>query len=147
LAKFVMRGKENLVIVRSARNGLMMHTMYFAGEVRNFDEISKGESAKITDAETSLAIRLIDELSNDEFEPEKYEDEYAQRVMNLVNKKAEGKEITLTQPVARRGQVIDLMAALKESLGRNVPRQKKPAVRAKPIEAEKVRKRASSSKK
>jgi DNA end-binding protein Ku len=147
LAKFVMRGKENLVIVRSARNGLLMHTMYFAGEVRNFDEISKGESAKITDAETSLAIRLIDELSNDEFEPEKYEDEYAQRVMNLVNKKAEGKEITLTQPVARRGQVIDLMAALKESLGRNVPRQKKPAIRAKPIEAEKVRKRASSSKK
>jgi DNA end-binding protein Ku len=147
LAKLVLRGKENLVIVRSARNGLLMHTMYFANEVRNFDEIPKGESAKITGAESSLAARLIDELSNDAFEPAKYEDEYSQRVLNLVNKKAEGQEITLTQPAPRRGQVIDLMAALKESLGKTVPRQKKPAVGAKSTDSEKVRKRASSAKK
>ena len=146
LAKFVMRGKENLVIVRAAQKGLMMHTMYFANEVRSFDEIPKGESAKITGAETSLAIRLIDELSNDEFEPEKYHDEYSERVMNLVNSKAEGKEITLAQPVAQRGQVIDLMAALKESLEKTGPRQKRPAVAAKPAETEKPRKRASSKK-
>jgi DNA end-binding protein Ku len=146
LAKFVMRGKENLVIVRAAQKGLMMHTMYFANEVRSFDEIPKGESAKITGAETSLAIRLIDELSNDEFEPEKYHDEYSERVLKLVNEKAEGKEITLAQPVAQRGQVIDLMAALKESLEKTGPRQKRPAVGAKPAESEKPRKRASSKK-
>jgi len=146
LAKFVMRGKENLVIVRAAQKGLMMHTMYFANEVRSFDEIPKGESAKITGAETSLAISLIDELSNDEFEPEKYHDEYSERVLKLVNEKAEGKEITLAQPVAQRGQVIDLMAALKESLEKTGPRQKRPAVGAKPAEPEKPRKRASSKK-
>lgn len=146
LAKFVLRGKENLVIVRSAQNGLMMHTMYFADEVRSFDEIPKGESAKITSAETGLAVRLIEELSNDEFEPDKYEDEYSQRVLNLVNKKAEGQEITLAQPQPQRGQVIDLMAALKGSLGKQT-RQKKPAVRAKEMEPEKARKKASSSKK
>lgn len=146
LAKMVLRGKENLVIVRSAQNGLMMHTMYFADEVRSFDEIPKGESAKISSAETSLAVRLIEELSNDEFEPDKYEDEYAQRVLNLVNKKAEGQEITLAQPQPQRGQVIDLMAALKGSLGKQT-RQKKPAVRAKEMEPEKARKKASSSKK
>jgi DNA end-binding protein Ku len=146
LAKFVMRGKENLVIVRAAQKGLMMHTMYFANEVRSFDEIPKGESAKITGAETSLAIRLIDELSNDEFEPEKYHDEYSERVLKLVNEKAEGKEITLAQPVAQRGQVIDLMAALKERLEKTGPRQKRPAVGAKPAEPEKPRKRASSKK-
>jgi DNA end-binding protein Ku len=145
LAKFVLRGKENLVIVRAAQNGLLMHTMYFAGEVRSFDEIPKGESAKITSAETGLAVRLIDELSNDEFQPERYEDEYAQRVMDLVNKKAEGQEITLAQPQPQRGQVIDLMAALKGSLGK--AREKKPAVSAKASETEKPRKRASSSKK
>jgi DNA end-binding protein Ku len=133
LAKFVLRGKENLVIVRSAQNGLMMHTMYFADEVRSFDEIPKGESAKITAAETGLAVRLIEELSNDAFE------------MDLVNKKAEGQEITLVQPPQQRGQVIDLMAALKGSLGK--AKEKKPAVSAKPAEPEKVRKRASSSKK
>ena len=145
LAKFVLRGKENLVIVRSAQNGLMMHTMYFADEVRSFDEIPKGESARITAAESGLAVRLIDELSNDEFEPQKYEDEYAQRVMELVNKKSEGQEVTLAQPPQQRGQVIDLMAALKGSLGKQ--KEKKPAVSAKAAEPEKVRKRASSSKK
>jgi DNA end-binding protein Ku len=147
LATLVLRGKENLVIVRSAQNGLMMHTMYFADEVRSFDEISKGESAKITPAESDLAVRLIEELSNEEFEPEKYEDEYSGRVMSLVNKKAEGKEITLAQPQVQRGQVIDLMAALKGSLGKQTAREKKPPVRAKAAEPEKGRKKASSAKK
>ena len=147
LAKFVLRGKENLVIVRSARNGLVLHTMYFADEVRNFDEIAKGESAKISEAESQLAVRLIEELSTGDFEPDKYEDEYSQRVLDLVDKKAEGQKITLVKPQARRGQVIDLMAALKESLGKKAPKQKKPAVRAKSSEPEKVRKRADSSRK
>lgn len=146
LARFVMRGKENLVIVRAAQKGLLMHTMYFANEVRSFDEIPKGESAKITGAEAGLAMRLIDELSTDAFEPEKYHDEYSERVLNLVNKKAEGQEITLAQPVSQRGQVIDLMAALKESLEKTGPRQKRPAVAAKSAEPEKTRKRASSKK-
>ena len=147
LAKFVMRGKENLVIVRSAQNGLMMHTMYFADEVRDFGEIPKGETAKISGAETQLAVRLIEELSNEEFEPEKYTDEYAERVLNLVNKKAEGKEISLAQPTVQRGQVIDLMAALRGSLDKQAQREKRPAVRAKAPEAEKPRRKASSTKK
>src|SRR6185295_14303128 len=50
LAKFVMRGKENLVLVRPANKGLMLHAMYFADEVRSSDEIGKGETAKVTDA-------------------------------------------------------------------------------------------------
>lgn len=147
LAKFVMRGKENLVLVRSAQNGLMMHTMYFADEVRNFDEISKGESAKISGAETQLALRLIDELSNEQFSPERYQDEYRQRVLELVNKKAEGKEITIVEPPAQRAQIIDLVAALKESLGKQTAKEKRPAVRAKSTEPEKGRKRAQSGKK
>jgi DNA end-binding protein Ku len=147
LAKFVMRGRENLVLVRSAQNGLMLHAMYFADEVRNFDEISKGESAKISGAETNLALRLIDELSNEQFNPEQYEDAYRQRVLELVNSKAEGKEITIAEPQVQRAQVIDLMEALKESLGKKVAQEKKPAVRAKSAEAERGKKRAQSGKK
>jgi DNA end-binding protein Ku len=147
LAKFVMRGRENLVLIRSAQNGLMLHAMYFADEVRDFGEIEKGESAKISDAETSLAKRLIEELSNDQFRPEQYEDDYRQRVLELVNTKAEGKEVTVIEPTVQRAQVIDLMAALKESLGKKLPSEKKPAVRAKANETEKGRKRAQSSKK
>jgi DNA end-binding protein Ku len=147
LAKFVMRGRENLVLIRSAQNGLMLHAMYFADEVRDFGEIEKGETAKISDAETNLAMRLIDELSTDQFKPDQYEDEYRQRVLELVNTKAEGKEITVVEPTVQRAQVIDLMAALKESLGKRLPGEKKPAVRAKAKEPEKGRKRAQSSKK
>jgi DNA end-binding protein Ku len=147
LAKFVMRGRENLVLLRSSQNGLMLHAMYFADEVRDFGEVDKGEGAKISGAETNLAMRLIDELSSDQFKPEQYEDDYRQRVLDLVNSKAEGKEITVVEPVAQRAQVIDLMAALKESLGRRETKEKKPAVRAKSSEPEKAKKRAQSSKK
>jgi DNA end-binding protein Ku len=146
LAKFVLRG-EKIWCCSLGTNGLMLHTMYFADEVRNFDEISKGESAKISGAETNLALRLIDELSSEQFNPEQYEDEYRQRVLNLVNTKAEGKEITVAEPQAHRAQVIDLMEALKESLGKKVAKEKKPAVSAKSAEPEKGKKRAQSAKK
>ena len=59
LAKYVMRGKESLVLIRAAQNGLMLHTMYFADEVRNFDEVDKGESATIKEGELDLALQLI----------------------------------------------------------------------------------------
>jgi DNA end-binding protein Ku len=146
LAKFVMRGKENLVLVRPAMSGLMLHTMYFADEVRNFDEIPKGESAKISEAETNLAIRLIDELSSEEFHPEQFEDEYRRRVLELVEQKAQGKQITVAKPQAPRAQIIDLMSALKESLGKKPVTEKKRAVRAQTAEPEKPQKRARSSK-
>jgi DNA end-binding protein Ku len=126
LAKFVMRGKESLVLVRAAQGGLMLHTMYFADEVRSFDEIDKGQSAKIKDGELALAQQLIDGLSNAAFEPDRYADEYRQRVLGLVESKVEGKEITTVGPQVQRAQVIDLMDALKESLAKRVPDDKKP---------------------
>jgi DNA end-binding protein Ku len=121
LAKFVMRGKESLALVRPAQHGLMLHTMYFADEVRDFGEIDKGGGAKIKEGELELALRLIEELSHPEFKPEQYEDEYRQRVLDLVSLKVEGKEVTAVGPEIQRAQVIDLMQALKESLGKRAP--------------------------
>jgi DNA end-binding protein Ku len=118
LAKYVMRGKENLVLIRAAHNGLMLHTMYFADEVRNFDEVDKGQSAKIKEGELDLALQLINGLSSETFSPERYTDEYRHRVLEMVNKKAEGQEITIAEAPAPRAQVIDLMDALKESLAK-----------------------------
>ncbi|MGH7380852.1 MAG: Ku protein [Candidatus Methylomirabilales bacterium] len=135
LAKFVMRGKESLVLIRPAQNGLMLHTMYFADEVRDFGEIEKGQSAKIKEGELELALRLVDELSNGDFKPEQYQDEYRLRVLDLVNLKVEGKEVTAVGPQVQRAQVIDLMEALKESLAKRVPQEKKPAVKARGAEA------------
>jgi DNA end-binding protein Ku len=139
LATFVMRGKESLVLVRPAQDGLMLHTMYFADEVRDFGEIEKGKSVKLREGELGLAERLIGELSHDEFKPEQYRDQYRDRVLDLANSKVEGKEITAAEPEAQRAQVIDLMDALKQSLAKRegaeparpaAPTAKKPPAKA-----------------
>jgi DNA end-binding protein Ku len=135
LAKFVMRGKESLVLIRPAQEGLMLHTMFFADEVRDFGEIDKGQSAKIKEGELALALRLVEELSRPDFKPEQYRDEYRLRVLELVNQKVEGKEVTVAGPEVQRAQVIDLMEALKQSLARHAPAEKKPAAKAKRPEA------------
>lgn len=139
LAKYVMRGKENLVLIRAAQHGLMLHTMYFADEVRAFSEVDKGESAKIKDGELELAIKLIDGLAAEDFDPERYKDAYRERVMEMLEKKAEGQELTAAPAPAKRRQVIDLMEALKESLA-----TRKPPVKA-TRKAEPVPARAAAS--
>jgi DNA end-binding protein Ku len=118
LAKYVMRGKESLVLIRAAQHGLMLHTMYFADEVRDFGEIDKGDAAKIREGELDLALQLINGLASPTFSPARYTDEYRHRVLEMINKKVEGQEITIAEPAAPRAQVIDLMDALKESLAK-----------------------------
>ena len=87
LARFVMRGKESLVLVRPAQQGLMLHTMYFADEVRDFGEIDQGETAKIRAGELELAVRLIDELSHEEFKAEPYQDDYRLRILDHLSER------------------------------------------------------------
>jgi DNA end-binding protein Ku len=158
LAKYVMRGKESLVLIRPAQGGLMLHTMYFADEVRNFDEVDKGQSAKIREGELDLALQLINGLASETFSPERYTDEYRHRVLGMINQKVEGQEITVSEAPAPRAQVIDLMEALKESLAKRgvspedaaakKPPAKAgaaPAAKAKPAEA--PRRRAQGGRK
>jgi DNA end-binding protein Ku len=144
-----MRGKESLVLIRPAQGGLMLHTMYFADEVRNFDEVDKGQSAKIREGELDLALQLINGLASETFSPDRYADEYRHRVLGMINQKVEGQEITVSEAPAPRAQVIDLMEALKESLAKRVPREKKPAVKARRAEStpEKPEKKAQAVKK
>jgi DNA end-binding protein Ku len=111
--QYVMRGKENMVLIRASQNGLMLHTMYFADEIRDFTEVDKGENAKLKPGEMELAQRLVNELATDKFKPEQYTDEYRTRVLEAVEAKVEGKEVTSLAPQAQRAQVIDLMDALK----------------------------------
>ncbi len=118
LAKFVMRGKENLVLIRASQDGLMLHTMYFSDEIRDFGEVDKGKDAKVKPGELELAERLVGELTNEAFRPEQYADEYRTRVLQVVESKVEGREVTSLAPQAQRTQVIDLMEALKQSLGK-----------------------------
>jgi DNA end-binding protein Ku len=135
LAKYVMRGKESLVLIRPAQGGLMLHTMYFADEVRNFDEVDKGQSAKIREGELDLALQLINGLASETFSPDRYADEYRHRVLGMINQKVEGQEITVSEAPAPRAQVIDLMEALKESLAKRGVSGEEAAAKKPPAKA------------
>jgi len=116
VAKFTMRGKERLVLIRPFDKGLMLHTMYYEDEVRSFKEIDHGADAPVKESELNLAQRLLADLTEKKFNPEKYKDTYRERVIEAAEQKMAGHEITESAPEVRKGQVIDLMSALKESL-------------------------------
>jgi len=75
VARFILRGKESVVLIRPFQRGLILHTMYFHDEIRDVGEIDRGESVKIKESEVQLALRLIAELASKNFDPEKYDDE------------------------------------------------------------------------
>jgi DNA end-binding protein Ku len=137
VAKYVLHGKEHLVVLRAAAHGLVLHTAFFADEIRDQREIDQGGAVAVRDAEMTLARKLIDELAADRFEPEKYEDSYRARVLEAVDAKVAGEEVTAPPAETGRAQVIDLMEALKQSLaqrgegeaasGRRPARTRRPA--------------------
>ena len=119
IARVVLRSKEQLVAIRPAPgNVLMMETMIFADEVVDPSEIEDLPSAKdlkATARELKMAQQLIDSLTAD-FEPEKYQDEYREKVLELIERKAAGEEIAVQPEAPQPKQVPDLMAALEASL-------------------------------
>ncbi len=116
VAKYTMRGKERLVLIRPYDGGLMLHTMYYNDEIRSFGEIDHGASAAVKESELGLAQRLITDLTQKKFNPSEFKDNYRERVLEAAEQKLAGHELTEPVPEARRGKVIDLMSALKESL-------------------------------
>jgi DNA end-binding protein Ku len=116
VARYTMRGKEHVVLIRNYQDGLMLHTMHYGDEVRGFGEIDHGADAPAKPAEIDLAKRLISDLTEKKFDIDKYKDGYRERVIEAASQKASGQEITEPPPEVQRGKVIDLMSALKESL-------------------------------
>jgi DNA end-binding protein Ku len=119
IARVVLRSKEQLVAIRPAPGGvLMMETMIFADEVVSPDTIEDlpdEEEIRASDRELKMARQLIDSLSSD-FEPEKYHDEYREKVLELIERKASGEEIAMQPEAPQPTKVPDLMAALEASL-------------------------------
>jgi DNA end-binding protein Ku len=117
IGRFVMRTKEYLVTVRPFGRGLALETMFFADEIRDQTEAA-GKPDKVTVAARELAMaRQLIEAMSAPFDLEKYEDTYRERVKELVQKKARGEEIVVEEPPDESGKVVDLMEALKASLG------------------------------
>jgi DNA end-binding protein Ku len=116
VAKYTMRGKERLVLIRPYDGGLMLHTMYYNDEIRSFGEIDHGADAPVKESELGLAKRLLDDLTQKKFNPSEFKDNYRERVIEAAEQKLAGHELTEPAPEAHHGKVIDLMSALKESL-------------------------------
>jgi DNA end-binding protein Ku len=115
IAKFVMRSKEHLVLIRPYRDVLMLHTMHYSDEIRPSEEIGHGAKTSVGASELKLAERLINDLSKDKFEADKFEDTYREKILKIAEQKAAGQEIT-APPALKRAKVIDLRSALKDSL-------------------------------
>ena len=118
IARVVIRSKEALVAIRPAGDLLMMETMIFHDEVvphDDIDDLPDSKELKVSEREVKMAQQLIDSLSSD-FDPSKYRDEYRDKVLDLIERKASGEDIVVQPEAPEPAKVPDLMAALEASL-------------------------------
>lgn len=114
IAKVVIRSKQSLACIRPYGKGhLVMETMFYPDEVRNVGDVPVQPQAKLQEREIEMALQLVESLST-RFEPEKYTDDYRQALIEIIQAKVEGEEISI--PTPRDEKVVDLMEALKASL-------------------------------
>jgi len=115
LARYAARGKQYLVQIRpSPEGGLVMQQLLYKDEVRPIAEVEIPQG-EVKPAELALAEQIIQQISSDEFKPEKYEDDVRKRIQEQIQRKVEGQEIQV-EPEKPQTQIIDLMEALKASL-------------------------------
>ena len=124
ISKVTIHQREYTAFLRPYEHGLVLHTMYFANEIREAPGYGKTDNVKLRPQELKLATQLINNLSA-KFRLENYHDEFQKRLNDLLEAKRKGKQIaTLPQP--HRAPVIDMMAALKKSLQTAGAGAKKP---------------------
>jgi DNA end-binding protein Ku len=130
LAKWSYKGKTRIVQVRPADDGMVFQQLLFADEVRALKDLHI-EEEPVTDKELQLALQIIDQVSEDRYDPSAYEDEEKKRILKAIDEKIAGKQIVSPEASALEpgGQVIDLMEALRASLTKTKPK-KAPVVKA-----------------
>ncbi len=118
IGRVVLRSKQQLCALRPTGEALTLSTMLFGDEVLSpdrLDELDSVNEAEASERELTMAQQLIDSLSSD-FEPDKYHDEYRERVLDLIERKAAGEEIAIQPQAEEPAAAPDLMAALEASL-------------------------------
>jgi DNA end-binding protein Ku len=140
IGRVVIRSKQQLCALRPTGDAMAMSTMLFGDEVLSpdrIDELEAVDEAGASDRELAMAQQLIDSLSA-EFDPSRFHDEYRERVLDLIERKAAGEEIAVAPQAEEEAPAPDLMAALEASLAEvhsgssdtPEPQQKKPAAKA-----------------
>ncbi|MDB4890006.1 MAG: repair protein [Gemmatimonadetes bacterium] len=115
LGQYAARGQQHLVLLRPLNGVLVMEQLHYADEVRPTTEVTVPEG-DVKPMELALAKQLIDQTTNEEFEPGKYKDTVRERVLETIQRKIEGQDITTDIAPESGGKIIDLMDALKASL-------------------------------
>ena len=144
IATVTMHQCEYTVFIRPRRNGLTIHTMYYATEIREVAGYGKAEKdVKLKPAEVKLAEQLVESLSQD-FNPEQFHDKFQENRKALMEAKQKGKTIVAERKPAP-ARVIDMMEALKKGLANAEARQKpnKPT-KLRPTGSEHHRRRLAS---
>jgi DNA end-binding protein Ku len=118
VAKIAMHNREHIVIVRPGERGMVLHTMYYADEVRSSEEF-RTDTSKVSEREMNLAKMLVESLAAD-FDPGKYHDTYRDNLRKMIEARVEGHKVVET-PEAHIAPVIDIMEALKKSLEARKP--------------------------
>ena len=116
LGQYSARGKQHLVLVRPLDGVLVMEQLHYAAELRPAAEVPHPETP-VKETELALAKQLIEQSSTEEFHPENYHDTVRERVIDAIQRKVEGQEITAEAPPPET-KIIDLMDALKASLAK-----------------------------
>jgi DNA end-binding protein Ku len=131
LGQYSARGKQNLVLIRPMGDILAMEQLHYQGELRSAADVPRADVV-LKDAELTLARQLIEQGAVDEFRPENFRDTVRERVLEEIQRKVEGQEISAAPAEAPQTKVIDLMEALKASLAKRgaSTEEKKPARQA-----------------
>ncbi len=131
LANYAARGKSYLVLIRPMEDGLVMEQLKHQEELRPFNEVPL-DHVEVKDAELDLAIKIIEQRTNDKFEPEKYTDEIRAKILAMIEQKVEGQAISVPSEEKSEAKIIDLMEALRASVGekREAQAPRRPAKRA-----------------
>jgi len=118
IGRFVMRNKQYTAAIRAEDGRLVMSTLAYADEVvdpNDIDELQGLDSIEVNDKEIAMAEALVASLAAD-FEPAKYQDEYREEVMALIQMKADGEEFEAPAAATDKPKVVDIMAALEASV-------------------------------
>jgi DNA end-binding protein Ku len=124
IAKITMHNREYTVFLRPTQGGLMLHTMYYEEEVKKVEGFGAPD-VELKEAEIKVAHQLIEALA-DEWDPEKYKDTFQENLKKLIEAKLEGGDVVEVEQPKKLAPVVDLMAALKQSLAQ-MEGKKKPA--------------------
>jgi DNA end-binding protein Ku len=118
LGQYAARGQQHLVLLRPLNGVLVMEQLHYADELRPTTEVTI-PAGEVKDAELKLAMQLIDQTTNESFEPTKYKDTVRERMLETIQRKVEGQDITADVAPGSDTKMLDLMEALKASLARD----------------------------